>query len=357
MERNKKMNKIQENFDNTNKTQIDVQPLTAKDFKTPLDVRWCAGCGDYSVLAQLQKLFPTLGIPKENFAVVSGIGCSSRFPYYVDVYGFHTMHGRALPVASGMKIANPDLSVWVITGDGDGMAIGGNHFIHAIRRNMDLKILLLNNEIYSMTKGQYSPTSPQGLKTKSSPFGVVDYPFNPTALSLGAGSTFVARTSYSNPKHLSYVLKRAAEHKGIAFVEIYSNCVIFTDGIFDQWTDKNYLDENTVFLEDGKPLIFGKNKDKGIVIKDFSPTVVDLNDPQTNANELIIHNEKNVALAQMIASMSYDNDLPRPFGIFVDIDKPSYDSLINKQIDDVINKLGPGDVNELLKGSEFWEIS
>jgi 2-oxoglutarate ferredoxin oxidoreductase subunit beta len=348
------MTKIQENFEVTKK--INTTELTAKDFKTPLDVRWCAGCGDYSVLAQLQKLFPTLGIPKENFVVVSGIGCSSRFPYYVDVYGFHTMHGRALPVASGIKIANPDLSVWVITGDGDGMAIGGNHFIHAIRRNMDIKVLLLNNEIYSMTKGQYSPTSPQGLKTKSSPFGVIDYPFNPVALSLGSGATFVARTSYSNPKHLSYVLKRASEHKGIAFVEIYSNCVIFTDGIFDQWTDKNYMDENAIFIEDNQPLIFGKNKDKGIIIENFAPKIVDLNDPNVNRENLIVHNEKNQAIAQMIGSMSYDNDLPRPFGVFLDIEKPSYDFLINKQISDIVEKHGTGNIDELLKGSESWEI-
>lgn len=341
--------------DNVNINEIaQIQTLTSKDFKTPLDVRWCAGCGDYSVLAQLQKLMPTLGIPKENFAVVSGIGCSSRFPYYMNTYGFHTMHGRALPVASGIKIANPDLSVWVITGDGDGMAIGGNHFIHAIRRNMDIKVLLLNNEIYSMTKGQYSPTTQQNAKTKSSPFGVVDYPFNPVALALGSGATFVARTSYSNPKHLAYTMKRAADHKGIAFVEIYSNCVIFTDGIFDQWTDKNYIDENSVFIEDGKPLIFGREKNRAIVIDNFAPKEVML---EGNSHELVIHNEKNIALAQMIGSMSYDNDLPRPFGVFYDIEKPSYDELINKQISGTIERLGTGDVNELLKGTDFWEIS
>lgn len=332
---------------------IPISELTAKDFKTALDVRWCAGCGDFSVLAQLQKLMPTLGIPRENFCVVSGIGCSSRFPYYMNTYGFHTMHGRALPVASGIKIANPDLSVWVVTGDGDGMAIGGNHFIHAIRRNMDIKILLLNNEIYSMTKGQYSPTTQQNSKTKSSPFGVVDYPFNPVALALGSGATFVARTSYSNPKHLSYILKRAADHKGIAFVEIYSNCVIFTDGIFDQWTDKNFMDENSVFIEDGKPLIFGRAKDKGIMIDNFAPNEVKIHG---NEHRLIVHNEKNVALAQMIGSMSYDNNLPRPFGVFLDIEKPSYDELINKQISDTQERLGTGNVNELLKGSDFWEI-
>jgi 2-oxoglutarate ferredoxin oxidoreductase subunit beta len=341
------------NIDENMSAVIPISELTAKDFKTALDVRWCAGCGDFSVLAQLQRLMPTLGIPRENFCVVSGIGCSSRFPYYMNTYGFHTMHGRALPVASGIKIANPDLSVWVVTGDGDGMAIGGNHFIHAIRRNMDIKILLLNNEIYSMTKGQYSPTSQPNAKTKSSPFGVVDYPFNPVALALGSGATFVARTSYSNPKHLAYVMKRAADHKGIAFVEIYSNCVIFTDGIFDQWTDKNFMDENSVFLEDGKPLIFGRAKDKGIIIENFAPQEIKL---EGNSQELIVHNEKNVALAQMIGSMSHDNDLPRPFGVFYDVYKPSYDELINKQISDTQERLGIGDMNELLKGSDCWEI-
>jgi len=336
-------------------TTIPVGELTAKDFKTQLDVRWCAGCGDYSVLAQLQKLMPTLGIPRENFCVVSGIGCSSRFPYYVNVYGFHTMHGRALPVASGIKIANPNLSVWVITGDGDGMAIGGNHFIHAIRRNMDLKILLLNNQIYSMTKGQYSPTSPQFAKTKSSPFGVLDYPFNPVSLALGSGATFVARSSASNPKHLSYVMERAAKHKGISFVEIYSNCVIFTDGAFEKWTDKHFVDENSIFLEDGKTLVYGQNRDKGIIIDDLQPKSVKIGEQYTEA-DLIKYNEKNLALAQMIATMSYDNDLPRPFGVFYDIEKPSYNELVNKQIEDIINRSGRGDVNKLLLGDDYWEI-
>lgn len=346
------MTNIDENVSIAN--PFPIAELTSKDFKTPLDVRWCAGCGDFSVLAQLQKLFPTLGIPRENFAVVSGIGCSSRFPYYVNTYGFHTMHGRALPVASGIKIANPDLSVWVITGDGDGMAIGGNHFIHSIRRNMDIKILLLNNEIYSMTKGQYSPTTQPNAKTKSSPFGVVDYPFNPVALALGSGATFVARTSYSNPKHLSYIMKRAADHKGIAFVEIYSNCVIFTDGIFDQWTNKNFMHENAVFIEDGKPLIFGIEQNKGIIIDNFAPREISL---EGNTHELVVHNEKNIAVAQMIGSMSYDNNLPRPFGVFYDIEKPSYDELINQQISNTVERLGPGNVNELLKGPDCWEIS
>lgn len=334
---------------------VPVGELTAKDFKTPLDVRWCAGCGDYSVLAQLQKIMPTLGIPRENFCVVSGIGCSSRFPYYINVYGFHTMHGRALPVASGIKIANPDLSVWVITGDGDGMAIGGNHFIHAIRRNMDIKIMLLNNEIYSMTKGQYSPTSQQYSKTKSSPFGSVDYPFNPVALALGSGATFVARSSANNPKHLSYVMQRAAKHKGISFVEIYSNCVIFTDGIFDKWTDKHFVDENAIFLEENKPLIYGLNRDKGIIIDNLAPKQVQLGNKYSES-DLITYNEKNLALAQMIATMSYDNELPRPFGVFYDVDKPSYDELINKQIADTINRMGPGNINNLLRGVDYWEI-
>ena len=337
------------------KPVVPVGELTAKDFKTPIDVRWCAGCGDYSVLAQLQKIMPTLGIPRENFCVVSGIGCSSRFPYYVNVYGFHTMHGRALPVASGIKIANPDLSVWVITGDGDGMAIGGNHFIHAIRRNMDIKIMLLNNEIYSMTKGQYSPTTQQYAKTKSSPFGAVDYPFNPVALALGSGATFVARSSASNPKHLSYVMQRAAQHKGVSFVEIYSNCVIFTDGIFDKWTDKHYVDENAIFLEEGKPLIYGANRDKGIIIENLAPYQVQLGDKYTE-KDLISYNEKNLALAQMIATMSYDNELPRPFGVFYDVEKPSYDELINKQISDTINRMGKGNINDLLRGDDYWEI-
>ncbi len=346
------MTTLQKNFGNLPKS-IPIDQLTPKDFKAPIDVRWCSGCGSYSILSHIQRLFPTLGIPKENYVFVSGIGCSSRFPYYIDVYGFHSLHGRALPVASGMKIANPELSVWVATGDGDGMAIGGNHFIHAIRRNMDIKVLLFNNEIYSLTKGQASPTSPIGLKTKSSPFGVIERPFNPIQLALGSGATFVARTMDRDPKHLAYTLQRAAQHKGIAFVEVYTNCVVYTDGIFEMFTSKQIKDDTTVFLEANKPLIYGKNKDKAVILEGLTPKSVDI---MQNEDTLMKYNEKDPLLAYSISSMSFEDDLPRPFGVFLDIERPTFEEGLHQQINDVIAKKGEGDVNKLLRGDDYWEI-
>ena len=242
----------------------DVATLTKKDFESNQDVRWCPGCGDYAVLAQIQKLMPTLGIARENFAFISGIGCSSRFPYYMETYGMHSIHGRAPAIASGLKLARPELSVWVVTGDGDALAIGGNHFIHAMRRNIDLKIILLNNRIYGLTKGQYSPTSELGKKTKTTPHGSIDRPFSPVALALGAGATFVARTVDSDLAHMAGVLRRAAEHKGTAFVEIFQNCIVFNDGAYDAITDKSLRDDTRLLLEHGKPLVYGKGRDKGI---------------------------------------------------------------------------------------------
>lgn len=347
------MTTLQKNLGTLPKS-IPVSELTPKDFKAPIDVRWCSGCGSYSILSHIQRLFPTLGIPKENYVFVSGIGCSSRFPYYMDVYGFHSLHGRALAVASGMKIANPELSVWVATGDGDGMAIGGNHFIHAIRRNMNLKVLLFNNEIYSLTKGQASPTSPSGLKTKSSPFGVIERPFNPAQLALGSGATFVARTMDRDPKHLAYILQRAAQHKGIAFVEVYTNCVVYTDGIFEIFTDKQTKDDNTVFLEPNKPLIYGKNKDKAIVLDGLSPKSINIDG---DGNNLLNYNEKDPLLAYSIASMSFEDDLPRPFGVFLDIERPTYEEGLHAQINDIIAQKGEGDINKLLRGEDYWEIN
>ncbi len=263
--------------------------LTPKDFKAGIDVRWCAGCGGYSILSQVQRIMPELGIPREKIVFVSGIGCSSRFPYYMNIYGFHSIHGRALAIASGLKISRPDLSVWVATGDGDCMSIGGNHLIHACRRNPDINILMFNNEVYSLTKGQYSPTSQPGQKTKTSPFGVVDDPFNPTTLALGSGATFVARGYDKDPKMLQYLFERAAAHKGISFVEIYANCVIFNDGAFDQYTEKQLRAETTVMLEHGKPLVFGDKRDKGVKLDGFNPVVVSLEDGKHSITDLIIH--------------------------------------------------------------------
>src|SRR3989338_6834865 len=264
--------------------------LTQKDFVSDQRVRWCPGCGDFAILASVQKLLPTLGIPREKFVFVSGIGCSSRFPYYMNTYGFHTIHGRAMTVATGVKSINPDLSVWVITGDGDGLSIGGNHFLHAIRRNQDFKVLLFDNKIYGLTKGQYSPTSELGKKTKSTPMGSIDNPVNPASLAIASGATFVARTVDNNVKHMMEILKKAAAHKGTAFIEIYQNCLVFNDNAFIDYTGKEIKDDHSVYLEDGKPLIFGKNRDKTIKLNGFRPEIIST----TNGNmkDALIHNEK-----------------------------------------------------------------
>jgi 2-oxoglutarate ferredoxin oxidoreductase subunit beta len=304
----------------TEKTQF-----TKADFESENDVRWCPGCGDYAILSGVQSLMPTLGIPKEKFVFVSGIGCSSRFPYYMNCYGFHTIHGRALTVATGVKTVNPGLSVWVITGDGDGLSIGGNHFIHAIRRNQDIKILLFNNKIYGLTKGQYSPTSELGKKTKSTPFGSIDNPINPVSIAIAAGATFVARTVDRNVKHMTEILRKAASHKGTAFVEIYQNCLVFNDYAFSSYTEKDVKDDNSVYLEDGKELVFGKSKDKGIALKGFHPQIIKLENG--NHKEVLVHNEKveDRALAYVLGQMGVENeDLPVAFGVLRSVEHPTY---------------------------------
>ncbi len=335
---------------------VPTQKYTTKDFQTDQDVRWCPGCGDYSILAQTQRVFPELGIPKEKIVFVSGIGCSSRFPYYMNTYGFHGIHGRAAAIATGLKLSRPDLSVWVTTGDGDGMSIGGNHFIHACRRNIGIKILLFNNQIYGLTKGQFSPTSVEGQITKSTPYGNIDHPFNPLLLALGTEATFVARTLDRDPKNMQYVIKRAAEHNGTAFVEIYQNCNVFNDGAFELWTEKGTKDDNVVVLENGLPMIFGKNKDKGVRLNGFSPDVVSLTDGKYSVNDLIIHNEKDPMLAFIIAGMSNNPALPRPIGIVHAIEKPTYESLIQKQIDTLTAKQGEGNLEKLFNHGQTWEI-
>jgi len=340
---------------------IDVKELklTAKDFATDQDVRWCPGCGDYSILAQTQRVFPDLGIAKEKIVWISGIGCSSRFPYYMNTYGFHSIHGRAAAIASGVKIARPDLSVWVATGDGDMLSIGGNHFIHTCRRNIDLKILLFNNRIYGLTKGQYSPTSEKGKVTKSTPFGSIDYPFNPVTLALGAECSFVARSLDRDPKHLQAMIKRAAEHKGTAFIEIYQNCNIFNDGAFELLTEKDTKEDNVLFLEHGKPMVFGKAKDKGIIIDGTTPKVVSLTEGKYSINDLLVHNEfdQSVVLAYLLGQMSNDPNYPTPIGVFRQILKPTYDAEVNKQIDLIKQKKGEGDLQKLLFSGNTWSVS
>ncbi|MFA6570008.1 MAG: 2-oxoacid:ferredoxin oxidoreductase subunit beta [Bacteroidota bacterium] len=339
-----------------NMPHTGISEYTAKDFKAPIDVRWCAGCGGYSILAQVQRIMPKLGVPKEKIVFISGIGCSSRFPYYMDVYGVHSLHGRALPIASGLKVARPDLTVWVATGDGDCMSIGGNHLIHTARRNVDLNVVMFNNEVYSLTKGQYSPTSQLGQITKSSPLGVLDDPFNPTTLALGAGSGFVARGYDGDPKMMQLLLERAATHKGFAFVEIYTNCVIYNDGAFDLFTNKTTRKENTVMLEHGKPLIFGENNDKGIKLDGFRPTVVSITDGKYSADDLLVHNENDSTLAFVLANMTYAPELPRPLGVFQAIERPSYDYKVTAQIEHYMKTPGAGDINALMRGEDSWEI-
>lgn len=329
---------------------------TAKDFKPNVDVRWCAGCGSISILSPAQRLMPELGIPKEKIVYVSGIGCSGRFPYYMDTYGFHSIHGRALPIASGLKIARPDLSVWVVTGDGDNMSIGGNHFIHACRRNVDINIMMFNNEVYSLTKGQYSPTSHRGQVTKSSPLGVLDDPFNPVALALGAGATFVARGHDKDRTQMQHLLRRAYEHKGTAFVEIYNNCRIFNDGAFDLYTNADTRDNHTILLEHGKPLIFGKTKNKGIILDGYTPRVVNLDQGEHSVDDLLIHNEKDSTLAFILANMTYSEDLPRPMGVLQAIQLAPYEERVANQIQHEIVTKGEGDLQSLLTGESSWLV-
>jgi 2-oxoglutarate ferredoxin oxidoreductase subunit beta len=340
----------------TNK--IDVTELKPKDFQSDQDVRWCPGCGDYSVLAQVQKTFPKLGIKKENFVWIAGIGCSSRFPYYMDTYGMHTIHGRAPAIATGLKVARPELSVWVSTGDGDLMSIGGNHFIHACRKNIDLKLILFNNRIYGLTKGQYSPTSEKGKITKSSPYGSVDYPFNPTSLALGSEATFVARTLDRDTKHLQEMLRRAGEHKGTAFLEVYQNCVIFNDGAYTEYTDKATKADSIILLEHGEPLLFGKNFDKGIKIDGFNPVVVDLNDGKHTINDLLVHDEfdESPIRAFIYSHMTDHTGMPTPIGVFRQIKKQTYDEAVVEQIDLVTEKKGEGDLESLLFSGNTWEV-
>jgi len=334
-----------------------VAALTKKDFETDQDVRWCPGCGDYAVLAQVQKLMPTLGIPRENFAFISGIGCSSRFPYYMETYGMHSIHGRAPAVASGLKLARPELSVWVVTGDGDALAIGGNHFIHAMRRNIDLKIILLNNRIYGLTKGQYSPTSQLGMKTKTTPQGSIDRPFSPVAVALGAGATFVARTVDSDLAHMAGVLKRAAEHQGTAFVEIFQNCIVFNDGAYDAITDKSVRDDARLILEHGKPLLYGKERNKGIRLRGMEPEVVTLGENGVTETDLVVHDEaaEHGGLAFFLSQFDAPK-LPVPLGVFRAVNTPSYEEMNGGLHQDARGRRGQGDLASLFNSGDTWTI-
>ena len=334
--------------------------LTRKDYASDQDVRWCPGCGDYAILAQVQKVMAQLGVERENTVFVSGIGCSSRFPYYMNTYGFHSIHGRAPALATGLKLSRPDLSVWVVTGDGDGLSIGGNHLIHILRRNLDVNILLFNNEVYGLTKGQYSPTSRLGQVTKSSPQGSVDPPFDPLMLALGASATFVARTIDVETKHLGGVLRRAASHQGTAFVEILQNCPVFNDGVFADVSDRGTKADNQIIVEHGAPLRFGDQGKFGIrVDADLQPEIVSVDEVGEDA--LVVYNETNMAHAQLLAAMSRPK-FPLPLGVLRAVDdgsRPVYEKSVHAQIDAAVadvNAAGGANVNDLYASGDTWTV-
>ena len=332
---------------------------SAKDFKTDQEVRWCPGCGDYAILAAVQSFLPELGLKRENIVFVSGIGCSSRFPYYMNTYGMHSIHGRAPAIATGLATSRQDLSVWVVTGDGDALSIGGNHLIHALRRNVNLKVLLFNNRIYGLTKGQYSPTSETGKITKSTPMGSLDYPFNPVSLALGAEATFVARTLDSDRKHLTEVLRAAAEHEGTALVEIYQNCNIFNDGAFDPLKDSETRDDVMIRLVHGQPIRFGVDGERGVARTPHGAIRV-VNVAEVGEEHLLVHDahaaDPGVAFA--LSRLSDPTTLAdTPIGIFRSVARPSYDSLMAKQLDASVEKSGAGDLQALLNGNDTWIIA
>jgi 2-oxoglutarate ferredoxin oxidoreductase subunit beta len=328
-----------------------------KDFQSDQDVRWCPGCGDYAILSAVQSVLPELGVPKERFVVVSGIGCSSRFPYYMNTYGFHSIHGRAPAIATGIKIARPDLEVWVATGDGDSLSIGGNHTIHMLRRNVGIKVLLFNNRIYGLTKGQYSPTSEMGKRSKSTPYGSLDRPFNPLSVALGVEATFVARSVDIFQPHLKGVLKKAAAHPGSAFVEVLQNCNIFNDGAWETLTSKKLRDENTISLEHGQPLVFGKDRDKGIRRKGLELEIVTLGGDVTE-KDLVVHDERNPnpAYAFLLSRMDSRPDFPTPIGVLRAVEAPCYEKEVARQLQEVTARKGEGDLAALLRAGDTWEV-
>ena len=339
--------------------KVEIPIYSPHDFETPNDVRWCPGCGDYAILANMKKYLAKAGIARENIVFISGIGCSSRFPYYMNTYGMHSIHGRAPAIATGLKITRPDLKVFVITGDGDSLSIGGNHLIHAMRRNIDLTVVLFNNRIYGLTKGQYSPTSEFGKKTKSSPFGSIDYPISPISLALGAEASFIARTIDVWGNHVQEVYKKAAEHEGFSLIEVYQNCVIFNDKAWSFATDRKLREENILELKHGEPMIFGKNQDKGIYLdrNSLQPRVVKLGE-EFSEKDILVHNETNPnpSLAFFLSRMHYP-EFPDPIGVFRNINKPSYDFLLNQQVAQAKKTTKINSVQDLLEEGETWTVT
>ncbi|HZY04090.1 MAG TPA: 2-oxoacid:ferredoxin oxidoreductase subunit beta [Anaeromyxobacteraceae bacterium] len=343
-----------------NGQQNPIPTYTKKDFESGVDPRWCPGCGDFSIINQIQKLLPTVGVARENIVFISGIGCSSRFPYYMNNYGMHTLHGRAATYASGLKMSRPELQLWVITGDGDALAIGGNHFIHAMRRNLDLKMVMFNNRIYGLTKGQVSPTSELGKKTKTTPHGSADYPFNPPALALGAGATFVARSIDVEGAHMASVLKGAAEHKGSAYVEVFQNCPVFNDGAYLFLTEKSVKADMQLRMEEGKPLLFGKDSKKGIRFNAQTAEleVVALGQNGVTEKEILVHNPKreDPTIAFMLANLSNRAGFPTPIGIFRDVKVPTGETLYWEMVKQVKAKKGQPSVREFLSDADTWTV-
>ncbi len=331
---------------------------TRKDFVSDQDVRWCPGCGDYAILAQMQKVMPELGLRKENIVFISGIGCSSRFPYYMDTYGFHTIHGRAPAIATGLRLARPDLSIWVVTGDGDGLSIGTNHLVHALRRNVDIKILLFNNKVYGLTKGQYSPTSDVGMVTKSSPGGVVAAPFSPPFLALGAQATFVARSVDTDAQHLQAMLTRVAHHKGAAFLEIYQNCPVFNDGAFDALKDRKRKSDEILELEHGQPLIYGVDRDKVVKLDPRTQTLYPGTLGESDGGVELVHDEHapNPVIASLLAQHPAPG-VPTPIGVFRAVEAPAFDREVARQQEAEVAKRGPGTLRELLEAGDRWQLS
>jgi 2-oxoglutarate ferredoxin oxidoreductase subunit beta len=333
--------------------------LTAKDFTSDQEIKWCPGCGDYSILKQVQTVLPDFVTEKEKVVFVSGIGCSSRFPYYMNTYGVHSIHGRAPAIATGIKAANPELNVWVISGDGDLMSIGGNHLIHVLRRNPNIKLMMFNNEIYGLTKGQYSPTSQKGVVTKSTPYGSLDEPFNPAELALGAKSTFFARTLDRDPKHMQAIIHRANAHHGTSFIEVYQNCPVFNDGVFFIFSEKETKKEECLWLENGKPLLFGQNNNKGIKLDGFKPVVVELGDG-VSADDLWIHDETDKIKASILAQFANYTGAehkPRPFGVFYKEERPCIEEDMAVQIEAAFLKKGKVPLNNILSGTKTWTIA
>ncbi|CAN5768540.1 2-oxoacid:ferredoxin oxidoreductase subunit beta [soil metagenome] len=338
-------------------TGVEAPKLTRADFTSDQEVRWCPGCGDYAILAAMQAFLPELGIPREKIVFVSGIGCAARFPYYVDTYGMHTIHGRAPAIATGLATARPDLQVWVVTGDGDALSIGGNHFIHSLRRNVNLKVLLFNNQIYGLTKGQYSPTSEQGKVTKSTPFGSVEQPFNPVSLALASEATFVARAIDVDRKHMPAMLRRMAQHRGTALLEIYQNCVIFNDGAFLGLTGKEGRSQNRIYLEDGKPIRFGPDDAKGVrTTPEGRLEVVDV--AEVGEENIVVHDESrdDPSFAFALSRLAANPSAPTPLGVLRAVDRPVYGDGMEHQLAQAIDKQGPGDLGKLLSSGDVWSV-